>query len=162
MRKFLLTLVFCFMMYVYWYAHRHLVWSLSWWPADRKFGVVFSQHMIAIRGIHSLDQFNAWLGAHFAEDRPVTYTAWIGFLVLSAVPNKVLGVILFVVPFWVKVFVICALHWLFMISLPGRRRRRQLQKTSISRLADGKVDGDGSRDTPLRRQARRHLEQRRS
>ncbi|GEO25558.1 hypothetical protein AAC03nite_13430 [Alicyclobacillus acidoterrestris] len=92
----------------------------------------------------------------------MTYTAWIGFLVLSAVPNPVLGVILFVVPFWVKVFVLCALHWLFMISLPGRRRRRQLQKASTSSLTDGKAGVEGSRDAPLRRQAKRHLEQRRS
>ncbi|GMA62352.1 hypothetical protein NZD89_21620 [Alicyclobacillus fastidiosus] len=136
MRRFLLTLAFFCLLFVYWYAHAHLVWSLAWWPDSRNFGVVFATNMVDIPHIASLDQFNAWLGAHFAEDRPVTYTAWIGFLILSAVPSKALGVILFVVPFWVKVFGFGACYWLLMVAMPKRRtapRTRDVEENSVLR-----------------------------
>lgn len=141
LRRFLLTLAFFCIVFVYWYAHAHLVWSLAWWPDSRNFGVVFSTKMVTIPHIVSLDQFNAWLGAHFAETRPVTYTAWIGFLILSATPSKALGVVLFVVPFWVKVFGIGAVYWLFMVAMPKRRiapiRRNADEKSEPARQSPG-------------------------
>lgn len=125
LRKVYVTLIFSLLFAIYWFGHTHLVYSASYTPSELVFGNVLADQSTHIRGISSIYDFNHWLGWNASFQRPVTWNAWLGMLCLQYDPNKVLGYVLFVIPFWIKIIIFLSIYWFVVKWVPNRRRSDQ-------------------------------------
>jgi hypothetical protein len=148
MRRFKVTLVFVAIIALYWYGHTHLVMSWEWASGDRNFGNVFMGKMVDIHHFQSLYQFNSWLGWNASYQRPVTWNAWIGLLLLECYPSKILAVILFVISFWIKLPVLILLYlWVFKLTRK-RVKKGHRDRGSANQVEDDEVEDKKSSRKP--------------
>ncbi|WAH35922.1 hypothetical protein [Alicyclobacillus dauci] len=119
---------------------------MSWSADTMVFGNIFWNHAVHIEGLKSLYDFNRWIGWNAPFQMPVTWNDWIGLLILQYLPNRALGFFLFVIPFWIKFFLLAAMFWTVLKSAFSRRRRKQTDEPRIQKRQNRRGDRTSSVD----------------